>query len=250
MASNEEARTAGATPDTIAVKLQKQLEYYFSDANLRRDAHLKGLAGADNDATLRQWVDLEHVLAFSRARAILDELPSTIDGEPAAKRAKTIPSVALDAARASSSIELSECGTKIRRAQPYVEVDSKELAARTVYVEPVADDASIDSIQARFAPHGAVANVSLPRGRGFGFVEFERRESAQKAIAALDGVDGVAVLTKGEWERIDRRWKDLSRSPAVAQARRRRRNVAEAAAPKLGGSKIRPGSFAGKGAKK
>ena len=194
---------------------------------------------------------MEHVLAFSRARSILDELASTTDGEPAKKRAKTIPSVALAAARASSALELSEDGTKIRRAQPYVEVDAKELAARTLYVEPVADDASIDDVQARFTPHGAVANVSLPRGRGFGFVEFEARESAQKAVAALDGVEGVAVLTKGEWERIDRRWKDLSRSPAVAQARRRRRNVAESSsAPKLGGSKIRPGSFAGKGSKK
>ena len=238
-----------APPDAVAAKLQKQLEYYFSDANLRRDAHLKGLAGAKDDATLQQFVDLEHVLAFSRARSILDELPSTTDVEPAKKRAKTIPAVALDAARASSSIELSEDGTKIRRAQPYVEVDAKELAARTVYVEPVADEDSIDDVQARFAPHGSVANVSLPRGRGFGFVEFEARESAQKAVAALDGVGGVAVLTKGEWERIDRRWKDLSRSPAVAQARRRRRNV-EASAPKLGGSKIRPGSFAGKGGKK
>ena len=247
-----DARSDGAAPDAVVAKLQKQLEYYFSDANLRRDAHLKGLAGADEDSTLRAWVDLEHVLAFSRARAILDELPTTTtDGEPAKKRAKTqIPAVALNAARASSSIELSECSTKIRRAQPYVEVDAKELAARTVYVEPVADDAAIDDVQARFAPHGSVANVSLPRGRGFGFVEFEARESAQKAVAALDGVDGVAVLTKGEWERIDRRWKDLSRSPAVAQARRRRRNVSEAAAPKLGGSKIRPGSFAGKGGKK
>ena len=112
-----------APPDAIAAKLQKQLEYYFSDANLRRDAHLKGLAGADNDSALRQWVDLEHVLAFSRARSILDELPTT-DGEPAAKRAKTIPSVALDAARASSAIELSEDGTKIRRAQPYVAVNA------------------------------------------------------------------------------------------------------------------------------
>ena len=130
--------------------------------------------------------------AFSRARAILNE--STTDGEPATKRAKTIPSIALTATRASSALELSEDGTKIRRAQPYVEVNAKELAARTVYVEPVADDASIDSIQARFAPHGAVANVSLPRGRGFGFVEFERRESAQKAVAALDGSGGAAVL--------------------------------------------------------
>ena len=238
-----------AQPDAVVAKLQKQLEYYFSDANLRRDAHLKGLASADGDNTLRAWVDLEHVLAFARASAILNE--SSTDGEPATKRAKTeIPSVALDATRASSALELSDDGTKIRRAKPYVEVDAKELAGRTVYVEPVADEDSIDDVQARFAPHGAVANVSLPRGRGFGFVEFEARESAQKAVAALDGVDGVAVLTKGEWERIDRRWKDLSRSPAVAQARRRRRNIAGAGAPKLGGSKIRVGSFAGKGGKK
>ena len=119
MASSD-ARSAGATPDAVAAKLQKQLEYYFSDSNLRRDAHLRGLAGANDDSSLRQWVDLEHVLAFARARAILNE--STTDGEPATKRAKTIPTVALDAARASSSIELSEDGTKIRRGQPYVEV--------------------------------------------------------------------------------------------------------------------------------
>ena len=111
-----------APPDAVPAKLQKQLEYYFSDSNLRRDAHLRGLAGANDDAALRQFVDLEHVLAFARARAILNE--STTDGEPAAKRAKTIPAVALDAVRASSALELSEDGTKIRRAQPYVAVDA------------------------------------------------------------------------------------------------------------------------------
>ena len=118
MASSD-ARSDGATPDAVVARLQKQLEYYFSDANLRRDAHLKGLAGAGDDSTLRAWVDLEHVLAFARARAILND-----DGEPAAKRAKTIPAVALDAARASSALELSEDATKIRRAQPYVAVDA------------------------------------------------------------------------------------------------------------------------------
>ena len=101
MASSD-ARSDGAAPDAVAATLQKQLEYYFSDANLRRDAHLRGLAGADDDASLRQFVDLEHVLAFARARAILNE--STTDGEPATKRAKTeIPAVALEAVRASSA---------------------------------------------------------------------------------------------------------------------------------------------------
>ena len=117
--ASRDARSDGATPDAVAAKLQKQLEYYFSDSNLRRDAHLRGLAGADDDSSLRQWVDLEHVLAFARARAILND-----DREPPPKRAKTeIPAVALDAARASSALELSEDGTKIRRAQPYVAVE-------------------------------------------------------------------------------------------------------------------------------
>ena len=39
---------AGAPQDAIVAKLQKQLDYYFSDANLRRDAHLRGLAVGDN----------------------------------------------------------------------------------------------------------------------------------------------------------------------------------------------------------
>ena len=98
--------SSGSAPDAVVSKLQKQLDYYFSDANLRRDAHLRGLAGAKDDATLRQWVDLEHVLAFARARAILDEVPTATDGdrlsamtqltnEPAKKRAKkTIPAAA------------------------------------------------------------------------------------------------------------------------------------------------------------
>ena len=42
MASSD-ARSDGAAPDAVVAKLQKQLEYYFSDANLRRDAHLRGL---------------------------------------------------------------------------------------------------------------------------------------------------------------------------------------------------------------
>ena len=103
----------------------------------------------------------------------------------------------------------------------------------------------------------AVAMASLKRAAKAAKLECLSWVSEGAAVAAaaadkipkLDGVDGVAVLTKGEWERIDRRWKDLSRSPAVAQARRRRRNL-EASAPKLGGSKIRPGSFAGEGGKK
>ena len=62
-------------PDAVAAKLQKQLEYYFSDANLRRDAHLKGLAGANDDATLRQFVDLEqHLLSLNEQGTLADSV--------------------------------------------------------------------------------------------------------------------------------------------------------------------------------
>ena len=116
-------------PDAVAARLQKQLEYYFSDANLRRDAHLKGLAGAKDDATLQQFVDLEHVLAFSRARSILDELPSTTDVEPAKKRAKTIPAVALDA-RVAVSATLGIVLTRLVAGSPSVVLGSSSRIER------------------------------------------------------------------------------------------------------------------------
>ena len=127
--ASRDARSDGATPDAVVAKLQKQLEYYFSDSNLRRDAHLRGLAGANDDAALSQWVDLEHVLAFSRARAILDELSSTTDGEPAKKRAKTIPAVALDA-RVAVSATLGIVLARLVAGSPSVVLGSSSRIAR------------------------------------------------------------------------------------------------------------------------
>ena len=62
-------RDAAEAP-TVTERTQRQLDYYFSESNLRRDAHLRGLCSAGGkDGTLRQWVPLAHVLEFVKARA-------------------------------------------------------------------------------------------------------------------------------------------------------------------------------------
>ena len=92
-------------------------------------------------------------------------------------------------------------------------------------------------MRARFSAHGRVAHVSLPTRqsgeakvrRGFGFVEFEGRDDARRAIAALDGAAPrpgaapTAVVSRLEWAATRKRWNDLCHNPVVAQARRRRR---------------------------
>ena len=52
----------------VAAKLQKQLEYYFSDSNLRRDAHLRGLAGAE-----RRQARIDHYSINISGQSITDE---------------------------------------------------------------------------------------------------------------------------------------------------------------------------------
>ncbi|RME20819.1 MAG: RNA-binding protein [Candidatus Zixiibacteriota bacterium] len=46
-----------------------------------------------------------------------------------------------------------------------------------------------DQLEQLFAQHGQVKSVNIIDGKGFGFVEFESPEEAQRAKDALDGSD-------------------------------------------------------------
>ncbi len=65
--------------------------------------------------------------------------------------------------------------------------------AQKIYVANISFDASEDSIRELFEPFGAVVSVAIitdkftGKSKGFGFVEMESAESAQKAIAELNG---------------------------------------------------------------
>lgn len=231
MVLSQAGSSSAMSDDALESKLAAQLEFYFSDANVRRDKHLASIIGA-GDATMRGWMPLADLVGFRRAAELLEA---------------TDASARLDAARRavarSPALELDGGGGRVRRTAPYEAADEATIAARTVYVEPL--DPALDdhdAVRARFAACGRVVHVALPTGadrarRGFGFVEFADRAGARAAVercdgaAARPGAPPTKVVTKLEWAALRRRWNDLFHNPTFAQARRRARQEAESGAP-------------------
>ncbi len=64
-----------------------------------------------------------------------------------------------------------------------------------IYVGNLAFSTGSSDLEQLFAQHGSVTRAQVVadrdtgRSRGFGFVEMDSAEDAQKAIAALDGAD-------------------------------------------------------------
>jgi RNA recognition motif-containing protein len=67
------------------------------------------------------------------------------------------------------------------------------LMAKNIYVGNLSWECTADDLLAMFEEHGAVTRAQVVtdretgRSRGFGFVEMERDDEAQKAIEALNG---------------------------------------------------------------
>ncbi len=84
--------------------------------------------------------------------------------------------------------------------------------AKKIYVGNLSFNTNDEQLNKIFAPFGAVASARVitdkftSRSRGFGFVEMENNEEADKAIAALNGkdVDGRALKVSEAQPREDK----------------------------------------------
>ena len=84
--------------------------------------------------------------------------------------------------------------------------------AKKIYVGNLSFDTNDDQLNSIFAPFGAVTSARVikdkftDRPRGFGFVEMDNNEEADKAIAALNGkdVDGRALKVSEAQPREDK----------------------------------------------
>ena len=73
---------------------------------------------------------------------------------------------------------------------------------KKLYVGNLPYSATSDSLQQVFSQYGVVVNASVimdrmtNRSKGFGFVEFETEEAAQKAVDAMNGqeLDGRKIV--------------------------------------------------------
>ncbi|KAF9794147.1 hypothetical protein SFRURICE_009524 [Spodoptera frugiperda] len=143
----------------------KQMEFYFSDANLTKDRFLGDLVKND------PYVPLELFLKFNKVRSL------TQDVNDIAKAMKN-----------STLLELSEDRLKVKRKTPVLPYDAD---SRTVYVESIPVTASREWLERVFSDYGHVAYISLPKFqhsqkiKGFAFIEFDKPEAAQKCISTF-----------------------------------------------------------------
>jgi len=84
--------------------------------------------------------------------------------------------------------------------------------SKKIYVGNLSFDTNDDQLKALFSPFGAVSSSRVisdkftGRSRGFGFVEMDNNEEADKAIAALNGkdVEGRALKVSEAQPRADK----------------------------------------------
>nr|XP_024368497.1 la-related protein 6A-like isoform X1 [Physcomitrium patens]PNR59739.1 hypothetical protein PHYPA_002531 [Physcomitrium patens] len=170
----------------LKAKIVKQVEFYFSDANLPTDNYLMKFVKKDPEG----FVPIPVVALFRKIKNLVKN-----------------HSVVAAALRSSTQLVVSEDGKKVRRAHPLPEVDLEEIQARTVVAENLPENPSIETIEPLFRKVGTVKMVRIcspeaanganstaakhPKtdmlisNKLHALVEFETVELAEKAVAEL-----------------------------------------------------------------
>jgi lupus La protein len=154
----------------MADAIKRQIEFYYSDSNFRKDTFLREAAATDPEG----FVPIATLLTFNKLKSMT-----------------TDASVVAEAIAGSDSVVLSEDKLKIRRSEPLPEGDnSKE---NTLYVKgyPESDESvTIDAITEQFSAYGKVCMVRLRKDgltrafKGSCFVEYDSPAAVAAAVAA------------------------------------------------------------------
>ncbi|ETL26917.1 hypothetical protein F442_19956 [Phytophthora nicotianae P10297] len=165
-------------------RLQRQLEFYMSESNLRQDKFLQQTMDEEGFIPVRVFLSFNKLKSLNATeRMILDE------------------------AEKSSTIRVDRASCCI--APKVVPVAGQDLQAdaRTIYIDSFSATDDHDSLRRTFAKFGKVNLVSLPRFpqskkfKGFGFVEFSDQSAANNASAKSSDADlrGIRVMSKTRW---------------------------------------------------
>nr|CAD1834362.1 unnamed protein product [Ananas comosus var. bracteatus] len=169
--------------DELRDQIVRQVEYYFSDENLPTDKFLLKFVKKDKDG----FVPIALIASFRRMKKLVQDL-SLIEA----------------ALRTSSHLVVSLDGKKVRRLHPLPVDETKDAKLRTVIVENLSEDYSIDSIKQIFGNVGSIVNVTIHvphsvvgsatakrpeiviSSKVHVLVEYESVEAAEKAVATLN----------------------------------------------------------------
>jgi hypothetical protein len=157
-----------ATPLTDAEqKIQKQLQFYFSDANFRRDAFLRGCAESNPEGN----VPIATLLTFKRLQSMT-----------------TDPVVIARCIADSTTVELSADKLSLHRSIPLPAKDDTKY--RTMFAQLIPEDATLDELHGVFA-QATECQVQLVRMRrdksskqfiGSAFVEYATQSQLRTAL--------------------------------------------------------------------
>jgi lupus La protein len=179
MTSTAPATPAAATPTASPEVIQRQIEFYFSDSNFRKDTFLREAAASDPEA----FVPIATLLTFNKLKAMT-----------------TDPQAIVNALATSETVEANEDGTKLRRKCPLPAIDNSKECSIYVKGFPLDDaDVTLEAISEQFSPFGRVCMVRLRKDlhknfKGSCFVEFDQPSAVDAAVAAANQ-DGVVTLS-------------------------------------------------------
>ncbi|GLC34153.1 hypothetical protein PLESTB_000843200 [Pleodorina starrii] len=191
-----------ALDDTVKAKVQRQVEFYFSDSNLPKDKFLKERMAEDPEG----YVKLNVIIAFQRMRDMLQVTSS----DPAAVPAEAVATVA-EILSNSSTLQLDETKTKIKRKAPLANENeiARAVDGRSIYARPFPVDTSVDAITDFFGGHAPVNCVRMRRhmrSKGFKgsvFVEFASPEDAEKVLAMSLEYEGAPLRMQKKVEFVE-----------------------------------------------
>lgn len=190
-------------------KLQRQVEFYFSDVNVQKDVFLKAKMAENPEG----FVSLETLLTFNRVNSITREV------------------TALAAAlQSSEKLVLSSDGLMVRRKDPLPE--SIQTDHQTVYVKPLPPTATLEELTEFFNNYGTVQAVwrrYFPgkkdaaletRAKPSAFVVFGSKEEAEAFQAAPPAYGEVQLMVEMKSAYLDRKAKEIA---AKSNGRKRER---------------------------
>ncbi|KAL5261754.1 hypothetical protein ACHWQZ_G007455 [Mnemiopsis leidyi] len=165
----------------IINEIKKQLGFYFSDSNLVKDRFLRVLIEKDSQG----FVLLDTIEHFGRIADM--NCPRSL----LIKSIKFIP-----------DLELNADETCVRRTTPINYNYSGD--DRTIYIENLPQKMDHKRLEQALSKYGTITHISLPRFKnnkefkGFGFIEFEKVEEAEKALEGLGWEDEGNKTVKRE----------------------------------------------------
>lgn len=170
---------------SVAEKICRQVEFYFSDVNIAKDVFLKSKMAEDSDG----FVPFDVLLTFNRLNALTKDVQ-----------------VIADALKNSGKLVLREDGLAVRRKDPLPE--SVQTDEQTVYVKPIPGTTSLEDLTAFFSKYGTVLAVwrryfqgskdAAPESRlkPSVFVVFGSKDEAERFQAAPPEMDGVQLTAQ------------------------------------------------------